>query len=58
MAEVIELTPEEIQDVLDTQMCGTLGLVDGNKPYQSPVCFLPMKITSTLLFGERQQAER
>jgi len=39
MAEVIELTPEEIQDVLDTQMCGTLALVDGNKPYQSPVMF-------------------
>ena len=39
MAEVIELTPEEIQDVLDTQMCGTLALIDGNKPYQSPVMF-------------------
>ena len=39
MAEVIELTSEEVQNVLDTQMCGTLALVDGNKPYQSPVMF-------------------
>ncbi len=39
MAEVIKLTSEEIQNLLDTQMCGTLALVDGNKPYQSPVMF-------------------
>lgn len=39
MAEIIELTSEEIQDLLDTQMCGTLALVDGNRPYQSPVMF-------------------
>jgi nitroimidazol reductase NimA-like FMN-containing flavoprotein (pyridoxamine 5'-phosphate oxidase superfamily) len=39
MAEVIKLTSEEIQDLLDTQMCGTLALVDGNKPYQSPVMY-------------------
>lgn len=39
MAEVIELTSEEIQNLLDTQMCGTLALVDGNKPYQSPIMF-------------------
>lgn len=39
MADRIELTPEEIQDLLDTQMCGTLALVDGDKPYQSPVMF-------------------
>lgn len=39
MPEIIELTSEEIQDLLDTQMCGTLGLVDGNKSYQSPVMF-------------------
>jgi nitroimidazol reductase NimA-like FMN-containing flavoprotein (pyridoxamine 5'-phosphate oxidase superfamily) len=39
MAEVIELTSEEIQKLLDTQMCGTLAVVDGNKPYQSPVMF-------------------
>ena len=39
MPEVIQLTPEEIQNLLDTQMCGTLAVVDGNKPYQSPVIF-------------------
>jgi nitroimidazol reductase NimA-like FMN-containing flavoprotein (pyridoxamine 5'-phosphate oxidase superfamily) len=39
MPEVIQLTPEEIQNLLDTQMCGTLAVVDGNKPYQSPVTF-------------------
>jgi nitroimidazol reductase NimA-like FMN-containing flavoprotein (pyridoxamine 5'-phosphate oxidase superfamily) len=39
MAEIIELTSEEIQDLLDTQMCGTLAVVDGDKPYQSPVMF-------------------
>jgi len=39
MAEVIELTSEEIQNLLDTQMCGTLAVVDGKKPYQSPVIF-------------------
>ena len=39
MAEVIELTSEEIQNLLDTQMCGTLAVVDGNKPYQSPIMF-------------------
>jgi len=40
MAEVIELTPEEIQNLLNTQMCGTLAVVDGNKPYQSPVMII------------------
>jgi len=39
MPEKIELTSEEIQDLLDTQMCGTLAFVDGDKPYQSPVMF-------------------
>ena len=39
MAEVMELTSEEIQNLLDTQMCGTLAVVDGNKPYQSPIMF-------------------
>jgi|MudIll2142460700_1097286.scaffolds.fasta_scaffold654325_1 nitroimidazol reductase NimA-like FMN-containing flavoprotein (pyridoxamine 5'-phosphate oxidase superfamily) len=39
MPEVIQLTPEEIQNLLDTQMCGTLAVVDGKKPYQSPVTF-------------------
>ena len=39
MPEVIQLTPEEIQNLLDTQMCGTLSVVDGNKPYQAPVIF-------------------
>ena len=39
MPEVILLTPEEIQNLLDTQLCGTLAVVDGNKPYQAPVTF-------------------
>jgi nitroimidazol reductase NimA-like FMN-containing flavoprotein (pyridoxamine 5'-phosphate oxidase superfamily) len=39
MPEVILLTPEEIQNLLDTQMCGTLAVVDGDKPYQAPVTF-------------------
>ncbi|MBW2492841.1 MAG: pyridoxamine 5'-phosphate oxidase family protein [Deltaproteobacteria bacterium] len=39
MREIIELTSEETQDLLDTQMCGTLAFVDGDKPYQSPVMF-------------------
>jgi nitroimidazol reductase NimA-like FMN-containing flavoprotein (pyridoxamine 5'-phosphate oxidase superfamily) len=39
MTEVIELTSEEIKNLLDTQMCGTLAVVDSNKPYQSPVMF-------------------
>ncbi len=39
MPEKIELSSGETQDLLDTQMCGTLAFVDGNKPYQSPVMF-------------------
>lgn len=39
MPELIELTPEEIQNLLDTQFCGVLAMVDNNGPYQTPVVF-------------------
>ena len=39
MIEVIELTPEEIQNLLETQFCGVLAVVDGKIPYQTPVIF-------------------
>ena len=58
MREVIQLTPEEIQNLLDTQMCGTLAVVDGNKPYQSPVIFAADEDNIYLSLGVRTQAER
>ena len=39
MIEVIELKPEEIQNLLETQFCGVLAVVDGKIPYQTPVIF-------------------
>lgn len=39
MQEIIELTSEEIQNLLDTQFCGVLALVDDKGPYQVAVIF-------------------
>jgi len=39
MPEIIELTPEEIQKLLDTQFCGILAMVDDKGPYQVTVIY-------------------
>jgi nitroimidazol reductase NimA-like FMN-containing flavoprotein (pyridoxamine 5'-phosphate oxidase superfamily) len=39
MPEILELAPEEIQNLLKTQFCGVLAMVDDNGPYQVTVIY-------------------
>jgi len=59
MPEVIELTSEEIHNLLETQFCGVLAMADDKGPYQVTVVFSADEDNIYLtLWGDRTNSRK